>query len=177
MGTGQSCQHAKVILLSLSLSTHAPVSAGTCGTPPVIQSGELLVFPLQEYQHGDTLEYKCPAFYTLKGSPTITCLNGQWTDPPVCLVACTASEEDMDRNNIELKWVAQNKLYILSGDYTEFRCKRGYVEETSASSFRAQCVDGTLKYPRWPEQKEQVSEVPSEQLEEVSRQSQFFWGT
>ncbi|XP_066048372.1 complement factor H-related protein 5-like [Chamaea fasciata] len=122
--------------------------AGTCGTPPAIQSGELLVSPLEEYQHGDTLEYQCPNFYTLKGSPTITCLNGQWTKPPVCLAGCTASEEDMDRNNIELKWVAQSKLYTSSGDYIEFRCKPGYLKATSASSFRAQCVEGTLNYPR-----------------------------
>ncbi|XP_014741355.1 PREDICTED: complement factor H [Sturnus vulgaris] len=122
--------------------------AGRCGTPPVIQSGELLVFPMQEYQQGDTVEYKCPDFYILKGSPTITCLNEQWTSPPVCLVACTASEEDMDRNNIELKWVAQSKLYSTSGDYIEFRCKPGYLQNTSSSSFRAQCVEGTLEYPR-----------------------------
>ncbi|XP_014106249.1 PREDICTED: complement factor H [Pseudopodoces humilis] len=122
--------------------------AGRCGTPPAIQSGELLVFPLQEYQQGDTVEYKCPNFYILKGSPTITCLNGQWTSPPVCLVACTASEEDMDRNNIELKWVLQTKLYSTSGDYIEFRCKPGYVEDPSTSSFRVQCVEGTLEYPR-----------------------------
>uniref|UniRef100_A0A8C5JNB8 Sushi domain-containing protein n=1 Tax=Junco hyemalis TaxID=40217 RepID=A0A8C5JNB8_JUNHY len=58
--------------------------AGRCGTPPAIQSGELLHFPLLEYQEGDTVEYKCPDFYILEGSPTITCRSGQWTDPPVC---------------------------------------------------------------------------------------------
>ncbi|XP_064283972.1 complement factor H isoform X1 [Passer domesticus] len=122
--------------------------ARRCGTPPAIQSGELLVFPLQEYQQGDTVEYKCPNFYILKGSPTITCLNGQWTSPPVCLVACTASEEDMDRNNIELKWVEQSKLYSTSGDFIEFRCKPGYVKDPSTPNFRVQCVEGTLEYPQ-----------------------------
>ncbi|NXB18826.1 CFAH factor, partial [Rhagologus leucostigma] len=118
-----------------------------CGMPPTIQSGELLVFPLPEYQQGDTVEYKCPDFYVLKGSPTITCSNGQWTNPPVCLVACTASEEDMDRNNIELKWVAKTKLYSTSGDYIEFQCKPGYLKDPSTPSLRVQCVEGTLKYP------------------------------
>ncbi|NXN86104.1 CFAH factor, partial [Bombycilla garrulus] len=121
---------------------------GRCGTPPVIQNGELLVFPLQEYQQGDTVEYKCPNFYVLKGSATITCHNGQWTNPPVCLVACTASEEDMDRNNIELKWRQETKLYSTSGDYIEFRCKLGYVPDPSTSTFRIQCVEGTLEYPQ-----------------------------
>ncbi|XP_018767612.3 complement factor H [Serinus canaria] len=122
--------------------------AGRCGTPPAIQSGELLVFPLQEYQEGETVEYKCPDFYILEGSSTITCRNGQWTDPPACLMACTASEEDMDSNNIELKWVGQAKLYSTSGDYIEFRCKPGYLAHPNSSSFRVQCVQGTLKYPR-----------------------------
>uniref|UniRef100_A0A8C3DYK5 Complement factor H n=1 Tax=Corvus moneduloides TaxID=1196302 RepID=A0A8C3DYK5_CORMO len=121
---------------------------GKCGTPPTIQSGELLVFPLQEYQQGDTLEYKCPDFYVLEGSATITCRNGQWTSPPVCLVACTASEEDMDINNIELKWVAKTKLYSTSGDYIEFRCKPGYLKQRNSPSLRVQCVEGTLNYPR-----------------------------
>lgn len=67
--------------------------AGGCGTPLAIHSAELVFF-LQEYQHGDTVECKCPNFYILKGSPTIICLRGQWTSPPVCLVFCTASEED-----------------------------------------------------------------------------------
>ncbi|KAM7014081.1 complement factor H [Passerculus sandwichensis] len=121
--------------------------AGRCGTPPVIQSGDLLHFPLLEYQEGETVEYKCPDFYILEGSPTITCRNGQWTDPPVCLVACTASKEDMDRNNIELKWRGQAKLYSTSGDFIEFRCKPGYVEHPSSPNFRVQCVEGTLNYP------------------------------
>ncbi|NXO70906.1 CFAH factor, partial [Phainopepla nitens] len=121
---------------------------GRCGIPPVIQNGELLVFPLQQYQHGDSVEYKCPNFYVLKGSATITCRNGQWTNPPVCLVACTASEEDMDRNNIELKWRQDTKLYSTSGDYIEFRCKPGSVADPSTSNFRVQCVEGTLEYPR-----------------------------
>ncbi|NWV87475.1 CFAH factor, partial [Machaerirhynchus nigripectus] len=121
---------------------------GRCGMPPTIQSGELLVFPLPEYQQGDTVEYKCPDFYVLKGTPTITCSNGQWTNPPVCLVACTASEEDMDRNNIELKWVSETKLYSTSGDHIEFQCKTGYLEDPNSPSFRVQCVEGTLKYPK-----------------------------
>ncbi|XP_010292968.1 PREDICTED: complement factor H-related protein 2-like, partial [Phaethon lepturus] len=122
--------------------------SGKCGSPPVIENGDLLSFPMQEYPQGKTLEYKCPSLYVLEGSPYITCTDGQWTSPPVCLVACTASEEDMDRNNIELKWTVGRKLYSRSGDFIEFRCKRGYLEDPASSPFRAQCVEGTLEYPR-----------------------------
>ncbi|NXG09896.1 CFAH factor, partial [Sakesphorus luctuosus] len=121
---------------------------GRCGPPPVIENGELLTFPLEEYPQGTSLEYKCPSFYILEGSQHITCTNGQWTKPPVCLVACTASEEDMDRNNIELKWSAKTKLYSTSGDFIDFRCKRGYLQEPESSPFRVQCMEGMLEYPR-----------------------------
>nr|XP_013816383.1 PREDICTED: coagulation factor XIII B chain-like [Apteryx mantelli mantelli] len=118
-----------------------------CGPPPAIENGDLLSFPLQEYAPGSTLEYKCPSLYVLEGSRYITCAEGQWTNPPVCLVACTASEEDMNRNNIELKWVARNKLYSKSGDFIEFECKIGHVQDPASSPFRAQCVEGKLEYP------------------------------
>ncbi|XP_068262726.1 complement factor H-like [Nyctibius grandis] len=121
---------------------------GKCGPPPVIENGDLLSFPMQEYPRGTTLEYKCPSLYVLEGSQHITCTDGQWTSPPVCLVACTASEDDMDRNNIELKWVLGRKLYSRSGDFIEFRCKRGYLEDAASPAFRAQCMEGTLEYPR-----------------------------
>ncbi|KAM6262910.1 complement factor H-like isoform 2-T2 [Spheniscus humboldti] len=121
---------------------------GKCGPPPVIENGDLLSFPMQEYPQGTTLEYQCPSLYVLEGSQYITCTDGQWTSSPVCLVACTASEEDMGRNNIELKWIVRKKLYSRSGDFIEFRCKRGFLEDAASSPFRAQCMEGTLEYPR-----------------------------
>ncbi|XP_064927418.1 coagulation factor XIII B chain [Columba livia] len=121
---------------------------GKCGPPPVIKNGDLLSSPMQEYSPGTTLEYKCPSLYLLEGSQYITCTDGQWTSPPVCLVACTSSEEDMSSNNIELKWVRGRKLYSASGDFVEFKCRRGYVKDPASSPFRVQCVEGTLEYPR-----------------------------
>ncbi|XP_042664028.1 complement factor H-like [Tyto alba] len=121
---------------------------GKCGPPPVIENGDLLSFPMQEYPQGTILEYKCPSLYVLEGSQYITCTDGQWTSPPVCLVACTASEEDMSRNNIEPKWIIGRKLYASSGDFIEFRCKRGYMEHPASPPFRAQCMDGTIQYPQ-----------------------------
>ncbi|XP_064371832.1 complement factor H isoform X4 [Dromaius novaehollandiae] len=118
-----------------------------CGPPPAIENGDLLSFPLQEYAPGSTVEYKCQSLYVLEGSQYITCTEGQWTTPPVCLVACTASEEDMNRNNIGLKWTRRNKLYSTSGDFIEFQCKIGYVQDPASSPFRVQCVEGKLEYP------------------------------
>ncbi|XP_064371831.1 complement factor H isoform X3 [Dromaius novaehollandiae] len=130
--------------------SQAPTCRGRgekCGPPPAIENGDLLSFPLQEYAPGSTVEYKCQSLYVLEGSQYITCTEGQWTTPPVCLVACTASEEDMNRNNIGLKWTRRNKLYSTSGDFIEFQCKIGYVQDPASSPFRVQCVEGKLEYP------------------------------
>uniref|UniRef100_A0A8B9TBG0 Sushi domain-containing protein n=1 Tax=Anas platyrhynchos TaxID=8839 RepID=A0A8B9TBG0_ANAPL len=121
---------------------------GKCGPPPDIENGDILSFQLKQYPEGATLKYKCASFYILKGPEQITCIDGQWTNPPVCLAACTTSEEDMDRNNIELKWSGERKTYLKSGDFVEFDCKIGYVQDPASSPFRVQCMDGTLEYPR-----------------------------
>eukprot|EP00075_Anas_platyrhynchos_P029897 XP_027319150.1 complement receptor type 1 isoform X14 [Anas platyrhynchos] len=125
-----------------------PGEGGKCGPPPDIENGDILSFQLKQYPEGATLKYKCASFYILKGPEQITCIDGQWTNPPVCLAACTTSEEDMDRNNIELKWSGERKLYLKSGDFVEFDCKIGYVQDPASSPFRVQCMDGTLEYPR-----------------------------
>ncbi|NXK36874.1 CFAH factor, partial [Piprites chloris] len=123
---------------------------GGCGLPSGIANGELLSFSLleREYEQGTTLEYKCPSFYVLEGSRHITCTDGKWSNPPVCRVACTASPEDMRRNNIELRWSEESKLYSKSGDTIEFRCKTGYLGEQDISFFRVKCVEGVIDYPR-----------------------------
>ncbi|KAJ7400062.1 hypothetical protein BTVI_108795 [Pitangus sulphuratus] len=120
---------------------------GKCGTPSGIESGEILSSLMPEYEQDTTLEYKCPDFYVLEGSQYITCTDGKWSNPPVCLVACTASKEDMDRNNIELRWSHRTKLYSISGDTIEFQCKPGYLEEQGIS-YRVKCVEGVIDYPR-----------------------------
>ncbi|NXN27810.1 CFAH factor, partial [Nycticryphes semicollaris] len=123
-----------------------------CGSPPVIENGELLSFAKQEYPQDAILQYKCPNLYVMEGSQNIRCNNGRWSNPPVCLMACTASEEDMARNNIQLKWkpesYARKRLYSKSGDFIEFKCRRGYLAERGSSPFRAQCVAGQLEYPQ-----------------------------
>ncbi|XP_059584400.1 complement factor H isoform X2 [Alligator mississippiensis] len=123
-------------------------AAGRCGPPPTIENGDTTTFPLLYYERDAVVTYKCKNLYIMKGSQYATCNSGQWTEPPTCIEPCTASEEDMAENNIRLKWASGEKLYSPSGDVIEFECIPGYVRDPASPSFRVQCQEGKLPYPR-----------------------------
>ncbi|XP_059533638.1 complement factor H-related protein 1-like [Myotis daubentonii] len=55
----------------------------SCGSPPPVQNAFI---PNQKprYQHGDIAHYQCRHPFGLFGNPVVTCLSGNWTDPPEC---------------------------------------------------------------------------------------------
>ncbi|XP_075397914.1 complement factor H-like [Tenrec ecaudatus] len=121
---------------------------GKCGPPPAIENGDTTSFPDKEYAPGSSVQYQCQALYIIQGNHKITCVNGQWSQPPKCLDACIVSESDMERHNIQLKWTQNKKIYTETRDTVEFKCKRGYRELTPRASFRATCHEGKIDYPR-----------------------------
>uniref|UniRef100_A0A670IA61 Sushi domain-containing protein n=1 Tax=Podarcis muralis TaxID=64176 RepID=A0A670IA61_PODMU len=123
-------------------------AAGKCGPPPPVKNGDFLGLATSEYMPGARVRYKCQALYNMQGDEYVRCVNGHWTDTPTCIAPCTATEEDMNQNNIQLKWKYANKIYSASGDVTEFDCKRGFQKDPSSPPFRAQCREGKLDYPR-----------------------------
>ncbi|XP_040593387.1 complement factor H isoform X2 [Mesocricetus auratus] len=122
-------------------------STGKCGPPPPIENGDITSFPLLVYPPSSSVEYQCQAYYLLKGDKKITCRNGQWSEPPICLHACVIPEETMEKYNIILKWRENQKLYSQSGEDVEFTCKPGYRKGKRTPPFRTKCIDGHINYP------------------------------
>ncbi|EHH15701.1 hypothetical protein EGK_01827, partial [Macaca mulatta] len=122
-------------------------STAYCGPPPSINNGDITSFPLSVYPPWSTVTYRCQSFYELQGSVTVTCRNKQWSEPPRCLDPCVISEENMNKNNIQLRWRNNEKVYVKTGDAVEFQCKFLYKAKISSPSFRAICQEGKFEYP------------------------------
>ncbi|XP_063282594.1 coagulation factor XIII B chain-like isoform X2 [Pelobates fuscus] len=118
-----------------------------CGLPPSINYGDIIQTLKTKYDSGSVLVYKCPSFYILEGNQKITCWNGVWSDPPVCLEPCTATEKDMRENNIQLQWTSAQKIYSLHNDIIEFKCIPQYMI-SDPKLLRVTCNRGVLNYPK-----------------------------
>ncbi|KAM7234763.1 hypothetical protein CapIbe_013583 [Capra ibex] len=122
-------------------------SAQYCGPPPPIEDGDITSFPLSAYSPGSVVQYRCQSFYELRGNLTVTCRNGQWSEPPTCIDACIISEDRMNKNNIQLKRRNPPNRYAKTGDFIEFECKSSHKERTPIQSFRVLCQEGKFEYP------------------------------
>ncbi|XP_067323683.1 complement factor H-like isoform X3 [Anolis sagrei] len=123
------------------------VYTGKCGRPPSIENGDIIDLLKQEYESGESVTYKCQRFYAMEGNAVVSCQDGHWSEPPECKEPCTASEEDMEHNNIRLRWSQAEKVYSQDGDITEFACKSGY-SPVVPFTHRVRCVNGAFEYPR-----------------------------
>ncbi|XP_021096317.1 coagulation factor XIII B chain isoform X3 [Heterocephalus glaber] len=125
-------------------------SKGICASPPLIKNGVIISSKVGTYENGSSVEYRCFDHYFLQGSKEAHCIDGVWTTPPLCLEPCTLSSDEMQKNNLLLKWYFDNRPHFLHGEYIEFLCSRDtYIVELSliGSELRVQCDRGQLKYP------------------------------
>ncbi|XP_050007536.1 complement factor H-like isoform X1 [Alexandromys fortis] len=122
-------------------------STGKCGPPPPIDNGDIISFPLPVYEPSSSVEYQCQFLYQLQGNKKITCRDGEWSEPPKCLHACVLSEEIMKSHNITYRWKENQKIYLQSGDYVEFKCKYRYRKANTSPPLRTMCINGHIDYP------------------------------
>ncbi|XP_021585581.2 coagulation factor XIII B chain isoform X1 [Ictidomys tridecemlineatus] len=117
-----------------------------CRPPPNITNGAVVGVLLPSYTTESSVEYRCNEYYLLRGSKISHCEQGRWSSPPVCLEPCTVNADNMNRNNIEMKWAYEGK--ILHGDLIDFVCKQGYdLPPSTLSGLSVQCNRGEVKYP------------------------------
>uniref|UniRef100_A0A4W2FA61 Complement factor H n=1 Tax=Bos indicus x Bos taurus TaxID=30522 RepID=A0A4W2FA61_BOBOX len=123
-------------------------SQGKCGPPPPIDNGDITSLLQSVYPTGSIVEYRCQAYYELRGNRNVVCRNGEWSQLPKCLEACLISEETMRKHHIQLRWKHDKKIYSKTEDTIEFMCRYGYRELTPKHTFRATCREGKVVYPR-----------------------------
>ncbi|KAJ7332384.1 hypothetical protein JRQ81_014564 [Phrynocephalus forsythii] len=131
---------------------HDIETGGNCSSPPAVKNGVTINtfgLPLASYQSGSFVEYRCLQFHMMKGPNSVHCLQGRWSEPPVCLEPCLVNEENAGHHNLEMKWRLEGNIYFLHGDIIEVVCKPGYVLPPSVkeSQLLVQCNDGQLNYP------------------------------
>ncbi|XP_009958471.1 PREDICTED: coagulation factor XIII B chain-like, partial [Leptosomus discolor] len=61
------------------------VGASGCGPPPAITNGTIAGDSVEQYRHGDRMQYACNDELKLVGSKEIECVDGQWSPPPSCI--------------------------------------------------------------------------------------------
>ncbi|XP_034293366.1 complement factor H-related protein 2-like [Pantherophis guttatus] len=125
-----------------------PEIPASCGPPPAIGNAMLLNNRRQEFLSGETVIYQCYRLYEMEGTPIAKCENGHWRGVPRCVQTCRADDVDMDRNNIQLRWITKSTSMRSSDYWMEFVCKPGFHKHPLSSPFMKQCVKGRWVYPR-----------------------------
>ncbi|XP_078500051.1 complement factor H-like isoform X2 [Lissotriton helveticus] len=119
-----------------------------CGPVPPLLNGDIEGISKPSYPSGTVVEYKCQSYHKILGDNKVTCKNGAWSALPECLEPCTASREEMDKNNIIFRWSDQQKLYTEHEQPIEFICKSNdYITHQDSPALRTKCIRGKLLYP------------------------------
>ncbi|XP_039739397.1 complement factor H-like isoform X2 [Pteropus medius] len=96
----------------------------SCGPRPSLLNGEAKNTPREEYAHGEVVGYVCNPRFLMKGSNHIQCVDGQWTDLPICV------EEDSTCGTVpELAngYAVSSAPPYHHGESVEFNCTETFV--------------------------------------------------
>ncbi|XP_032706987.1 complement factor H-related protein 5-like, partial [Lontra canadensis] len=96
-----------------------------CAPPPQLLNGEVKETQKEIYEHNDLVEYVCNTRFLMKGFNKIQCVDGQWTDLPMCIEV-----ESTCREIPELHYgsVVQSSFPPYHhGDSAEFNCMEDFT--------------------------------------------------
>ncbi|KAF0879528.1 CFAH factor, partial [Crocuta crocuta] len=108
-----------------------------CSTPPQLLNGKVKETERENYQHSELVEYVCNPRFLMKGFNKIQCVDGQWTDLPICIeVESTCGEIPELEYGYAVE--ASNPPYH-HGDSVEFSCRE---EFTMIGKKSITCISG-----------------------------------
>uniref|UniRef100_W5K343 Sushi domain-containing protein n=1 Tax=Astyanax mexicanus TaxID=7994 RepID=W5K343_ASTMX len=96
-----------------------------CTGYPMIENGDVV-----EQEDGVTLEVQCAYLYKRLGPLKVTCVNGQWSELPVCKAPCKLDQSAVDFRKRE---------YMTHGEQESFNC-------TDHSRVNVTCDNGRAYY-------------------------------
>ncbi|XP_035578151.1 complement factor H isoform X2 [Zalophus californianus] len=96
-----------------------------CPPPPQLLNGEVKETDKEIYEHNDLVEYICNTRFLMKGFNKIQCVDGQWTDLPMCIeVESTCG----DIPELHYGSVAESSSPpYRHGDSVEFNCREDFT--------------------------------------------------
>nr|XP_025847140.1 complement factor H [Vulpes vulpes] len=113
-----------------------------CAAPPHLLNGEVKETQKETYEHNDLVEYVCDTRFLMKGFNKIQCIDGEWTDLPMCIeVESTCGDiPELDYGSV----VESSNLSYHHGDSVEFSCKE---EFTMVGPKSITCISGMWTEP------------------------------
>ncbi|XP_044904464.1 complement factor H isoform X5 [Felis catus] len=96
-----------------------------CSPPPQLLNGKVKETQKENYEHNDLVEYVCNPRFLMKGVNKIQCVDGQWTDLPICIEVETTCG-DIPELNYGYAVQTSNPPYH-HGDSVQFNCREGFT--------------------------------------------------
>ncbi|XP_042781868.1 complement factor H isoform X5 [Panthera leo] len=109
-----------------------------CYPPPQLLNGKVKETEKENYEHNDLVEYVCNPRFLMKGFNKIQCVDGQWTDLPICIEVETTCG-DIPELNYGYAVQTSNPPYH-HGDSVEFNCREGF---TMIGQKSITCISGS----------------------------------
>ncbi|KAM5144883.1 complement factor H-like isoform 2-T2 [Callospermophilus lateralis] len=118
-----------------------PQCVGTdCFNLPNFDDATLLGERKESYKSGDQVTYRCPKFYQVDGSNTITCINGKWIGKPMCKDMSCVNPPKVENANI----ISNQMLKYPSGERVRYECIKPFE---IFGEVEVMCLNGTWTEP------------------------------